>query len=1236
MHNINYPSHKILFGLLCLLIVFASCTNQPADVPLPPGVAGYTQPKSQPLVFTQPKKISWDTTKKGSLQPTIKSFDVNSLPSESYDSSDFIPFSLAPIQASFNFNSLPAKSFNLSVLPAKPLTFKQIYIGNPPRVKAGLPVLKTGSPLSVSSLGAAQGIPGNLTTAIIKDKSGAMWVATNQGVYRYSGDEVQTYIPSLHTLVNCMAQDDEGNIWFLNADGINILNPSSGIVYHSGDIQGKPNDLAYIKQDNTGNFWIVNSATSNLLTINVSKKAYTIIDSTAGLRGPIATDVLQVDAKNIWVSTMGGINMFNLSANTIKYFDKAGGLGADSVLKIAKDSNGHIWATAYTTATGDILKEMDVKNGTIVTYFPTKTREATIQDIALYTFVVSHKNRLWLGTSRGAVVIDPAQKAAKFITSKHGIKGRDVITIAEDGSKKVWIGTARGDLTIIDQDGDLVHPVDNAATNTMIEGPDENIWIGTVGGIKIVDTHKKLIRHFTTQHGLSSNIMQSFSVVDGNMWLASDGGLDIVNQSNKTIEHFGKAEGLANDTVYSFLKATSGDIWFTAPSAGISVLDNKRTIIKHLDISRGLSSDAIADVKEDSQGMIWLANFKTGIDIIDVANGTVKYLHNVPGLADNTSKVLLYDDKGRMWIGTDKGIYIADTKANTLTPITTAEGLPDNKITSLLQRDGKVYAAGSKNVSIITPPGGPNEQWAIEQMENTELLTKEVANTWATNAITKKGQYLWGDSGITIINSLKPYNYSNHTYITGIQINNTQGNFLNLPKNDLPDTLYYQDSFKVKHDIPALEGYKKGDGMNWDTVSGPYNMPTNLHIAYNKNYLQFQFAQVHTTGKTAPVYRYILLGIDKQWSDETTNTFTQNYLNLPPGAYIFKVLSKDFNGKWGQPASFSFTITPPWYKTWWAYTLYILLLTFAIWRFIQYRSRRLVAENQLLEEKVKQRTDALQKSLEELKTTQSQLVQSEKMASLGELTAGIAHEIQNPLNFVNNFAEVSVELAEELKEELEQANIPAASKETVDELVNSLIDNQQKINYHGKRADSIVKGMLQHSRTGSNQKEPTDINNLADEFLRLSYHGLRAKDKSFNATLETNFDTSLPKISIKAQDVGRVLLNMFTNAFYSVMQKKKQLGAGYSPVVSVSTARNGDAIEIRVKDNGLGIPQSVVDKIYNPFFTTKPTGEGTGLGLSLSYDIVVNAHNGSIKVNTKEGEFAEFIINLPFAQTQVK
>ena len=300
----------------------------------------------------------------------------------------------------------------------------------------------------------------------------------------------------------------------------------------------------------------------------------------------------------------------------------------------------------------------------------------------------------------------------------------------------------------------------------------------------------------------------------------------------------------------------------------------------------------------------------------------------------------------------------------------------------------------------------------------------------------------------------------------------------------------------------------------------------------------------------------------------------------------------------------------------------VMLIAFILYRNNRNRKRA----NELLLHKnveIEQQKKNVEQTHSELKSTQAQLIQSEKMASLGELTAGIAHEIQNPLNFVNNFSEVNNELVDKINSENDIDEIKA--------IANDIKQNSEKILFHGKRADAIVKGMLQHSQTSKGKKEPIDINALADEYLRLSYHGLRAKDNLFNATLKTDFDESIGLINIIPQDIGRVLLNLYNNAFYAMNEKKKTADENYQPTVSVQTKKINDKVEIKVIDNGNGIPQKIADKIFQPFFTTKPTGQGTGLGLSLSYDII-KAHGGEIKVATNESEGAEFIITIPLKQ----
>ncbi|MEZ0540272.1 sensor histidine kinase [Fibrella arboris] len=295
------------------------------------------------------------------------------------------------------------------------------------------------------------------------------------------------------------------------------------------------------------------------------------------------------------------------------------------------------------------------------------------------------------------------------------------------------------------------------------------------------------------------------------------------------------------------------------------------------------------------------------------------------------------------------------------------------------------------------------------------------------------------------------------------------------------------------------------------------------------------------------------------------------------------------------------------------------------------QQQSLLEQNSLLEQRVSERTtelsqqkEALQRSLKELKATQMHLIQREKMASLGELTAGIAHEIQNPLNFVNNFSEISTELLDELKEEI-SANNNAASLA----LTAELAENLQKITQHGERASNIVRSMLEHSRTSTGERQPTDVNALADEYLRLAYQGIRAKDKSFNCTLVTDLDPTIGAVNIVSQDMGRVFLNLFNNAFYAVREKQKKAPDTYQPTVLVTTRQDTDSVLIQVRDNGMGIPEAAKTKIFQPFFTTKPAGQGTGLGLSLSYDIVTKEHDGYLTVESQPGEGSEFGVKLP-------
>jgi signal transduction histidine kinase len=571
-----------------------------------------------------------------------------------------------------------------------------------------------------------------------------------------------------------------------------------------------------------------------------------------------------------------------------------------------------------------------------------------------------------------------------------------------------------------------------------------------------------------------------------------------------------------------------------------------------------------------------------------------------------------------------------------LTTFTAAEGLGANDVYALIAHDGAIFAGTSKGLTIIEPASRPESKRAYYSLRTFGKWQGLNFVDFAENSFTidKDGRFWAGVDAqiLTVMDPIKEDTLAYPTFISGINVLDKKQNFTNKTRIEEKraeiDTLLLpvKDRQHLDNLIEKDTIYQAQKDMHWKTVEGPYDIPVGLTLPHTQNYLSFSYNGMQLSNSDKMVYRYFLEGIDKNWSPISDKSISENYRDLPPGDYTFKVASKGFNGVWSKPAELQFTILPPWWQTSWAYLLYTSLLILGligIDRVMRQRIKR--KERERSRDKELAQAKEIEKAYSELKNTQSQLVQSEKMASLGELTAGIAHEIQNPLNFVNNFSEVNSELIAEMKQELAKGNL-----EEVKILANDIDENEKKIIFHGKRADSIVKGMLQHSRSSSGIKEPTDINALADEYLRLAYHGLRAKDKSFNATMKTDFDPTIGHLNVIPQEMGRVILNLITNAFYAVQEKKQHVGEGYEPTVSVGTRKIGNKVEIFVKDNGNGIPNKVKDKIFQPFFTTKPTGQGTGLGLSMSYDIVTKGHGGTLTLETHEGKGTTFTISIPF------
>ncbi|HEX9005796.1 MAG TPA: ATP-binding protein, partial [Bacteroidota bacterium] len=403
-----------------------------------------------------------------------------------------------------------------------------------------------------------------------------------------------------------------------------------------------------------------------------------------------------------------------------------------------------------------------------------------------------------------------------------------------------------------------------------------------------------------------------------------------------------------------------------------------------------------------------------------------------------------------------------------------------------------------------------------------------------------------------------------------------------------------------------------------------------ITVAPGRQRFEFQYTGISFAGAAEVHFKYMLEGLDKDWIDAGTHR-EAFYTHLDPGMYRFHVIAANSDGIWNEAgAAVDFKLRPYFYQSAWFIGLIIFLFLTTGPTYYFLRMRAVNKRKAELEQQVGERTVELQKTVQNLKETQHQLILSEKMASLGQLTAGIAHEIKNPLNFITNFAVLSHDLVRDLRTELvaERGRVEPARAKEIGELLDDLEQNVGKINDHGRRADSIVRGMLLHSRGKPGERQETDLNALLAEYTSLAYHGMRAQDQSFNVKIETDFDPSVGKVRVVPQDLSRAFLNIVNNACYAAYDKRKAAGDSFTPTVRVSTRAVGGCIEIRIRDNGNGIPQVIRDKIFNPFFTTKPPGVGTGLGLSLTYDIITGEHKGQIAVDSREGEYTEFVITL--------
>lgn len=1211
---------KFVFKLLIIIpgaLLLFSCNTAPEAPPFPKTDLGYEQPVVKPFKMPKPDTLQWEAAKLKPL-PEIK-FDWDKLPTKPFDIGKAEPLEGEIETRPFYFDSLPSTPFNLEKLPEKKLKIKVVELGDPDIKKAGSLEKIPGTSRGVMSANFNFGLTGNPMN-ILRDKDGMLWIATNYGIARYDSENIEMYSTQQGlnvSIVTAIMQDSKGRIWLASNERLMILDFNRKLIFDLQNLLTTP--IYGFMEDKEGRVWASDGAKGYNI-IELDKKLVRHMDETTEFKEPFVTPFQDNDGL-IWLTSRDAIKVVDVMKK--KAYLLKGDFFKSPIYNVNQGPSKRIWITNGTSLTG-IMKE---RNKMI--RLPSSPDTLAIND---YVYEDGMGN-VWVAFQNGSLnKYAPNLESVEKLVIDASASRPIYFPIIEDNDQQLWItdlvnsrlhrinmnNGRPGNFTFGDMPGSTL-------VWSTVHARDGKVWIGTRRGIEVYDPVKKELKHLGTETGLKIDYLPAIMEDSkGRIWAYGNSrGVAIIDPQKESIQFLSKEQGLKTDTIPRVVEGPDHKYWLGGYRGELMTVDIDDSEIRYALQEKDV--DTINSFLErDKENNIWIGWRGTGVQKINPQSNLSYFLTSDQGLLADSNFAIDFDKNNNAWISGEKGVQFLKSSRDSVYNFTTAQGLAANDVYDLEIHKDRIYAGSSKGFNILQKRKNEERKyWDIKTIDGKQGLNfLDVAQ--GSMSFDDQDR-LWAgveNQILTVIDEIKDDTAAVKTYITGVNITDDRkefntGDYLDQQRQQF-DTIWNSDREEFTLVREPVNEQKAQNDMEWEDLQGPYELPSELSLAHDQNYLSFDYNSLSYSNPDNVSYRYFLKGIDKTWSPITSETTSENYRDLPPGEYTFKVSSKGYNNIWSEPAEFSFSIIPPWWKTWWAYLLYALVAVAILYSIMQYRSQWLKKENRVLEERVSERTAQLQQSIHDLENTQAQLIQSEKMASLGELTAGIAHEIQNPLNFVNNFSEVNSELIEELRTEKSKKQ-EDRDPELEEELLNDISENEKKIRHHGQRADAIVKGMLQHSRNSSAEKELTDINKLADEYLRLSYHGLRAKDKTFNAAMKTNFDESLPKVFVAPQDIGRVILNLINNAFYAVTDKKKKTNdPSYEPTVVVSTAQTVKFIEINIEDNGFGIPDEVKDKIFQPFFTTKPSGQGTGLGLSLSYDII-KTHGGLLILKTKHG-----------------
>ncbi|TDQ16918.1 two component regulator with propeller domain [Algoriphagus boseongensis] len=1085
----------------------------------------------------------------------------------------------------------------------------------------------------------------------ILDRRGHLWFGTNGGgVSRYDGTGFTNFTTSqglAGNTVRSIWEDSNGLIWFGTLSGISSFDGFSFTKYTLED--GLPNDLIFgVTEDNSGNIWM---ATGGGGAIKFDGKEFKSYTKSMGLADDFVVAIGKDSQGNLYFGTNGG-GMSKFDGSTFTTFTEADGLSGNRVRSFGFSSDGAVWIGTI----GNGISRFDGKS------FQNFSVQDGLADNIVFTIQEDRNKHLWFGTEHGISRYD-GKKFTSY-TRDQGLSANGVFDIVMDESGKLWFCTDGGGISRFDGSAFTSFTVNQGLGANIIlssmEDKEGNIWFGTSGGGASKFDGTGFTTYSLSQGMAGDAVYAMIQDSKGFIWFGTGGGLSQFD--GKTITSYTEEQGLHFNEIYAIEEDPSGNLWLGTDN-GLAKFDGKT--FTHYTPDQGLAGYVILSIQAEKNGGLWIGAVDGGLTYFDGEKFT--QITTLQGLADNSIIQVKLDQYENLWIGTaERGISFLPQKVKSLATdgntnvielfrnFSAEDGLPDEVILQIVPMDNGKVAVGT-NLGIAFFDGPKSENQDFNTLENIEVFNSDTGYPVKDLTDGQNGMFqdqngiLWAgtgsnktalvrfDYGALVRNQNKP-----KVFLRQLRLNEEVISWNSLIPDADPKKVEFEEISSLGKVLNQEDRKRINDrfkGVQFDGVKGFFPIPEGLVLPYRHNHINIDFGSSELAKPFLVEYQYFLEGYDQDWSPVLRKT-SATFGNIHEGDYTFWVKarftgpSEGDAGEWTEPISFSFTVLPPWYRTWWAYLVYTLLFLSLIYPFYRYqRNKAIKAEQEKARERELEQAKEIEKAYtkleaahENLKSTQAQLIQQEKLASLGQLTAGIAHEIKNPLNFVNNFSGLSLEFLGEIEEELEKLE-PSDEVENIQDLLGDIRINLEKIRHHGGRADNIVKSMLMHSRGGTGTMEPADLNEVIREYVNLSFHGMRANKNPINVDIVLDLDDQLPKIPLNSEDFSRVILNLTKNAFDAMRDKLDKVGQDYKPKLTVRTKNFENSILLEVEDNGPGVPDEIMDKLLMPFFTTKKGTEGTGLGLSITHDII-KAHNGALEITTKVGEWTKFSISI--------